>query len=166
VRFISDFRRKNVIDSLSGGVQGIRAICNVAEQLDLDRLRKRVRDKPRTKAGQLRQAWPDIRDLLAAGHTLKDICAWLKESGLEIGYARLSQYIRLLRLREQAQPPIQDLLRGLAAPPAGQPQQDQPSCQDRLPSNGTSDPLRNLREQRAKKSGFGYDPFPQKGLTE
>jgi hypothetical protein len=35
-------------------------------QLDLNRLRARVREKPRTKAGQVRQVWPDIRSLLAA----------------------------------------------------------------------------------------------------
>ena len=63
--------------------------CNFSEQLDLNRLRTRLRQKPRTKVGQVRQAWPDIRDLLAAGHTLKDIRVWLSEIGLEIGYARL-----------------------------------------------------------------------------
>jgi hypothetical protein len=139
----------------------------VTERLDLDRLRKRLRDRPRTKTGQLRQAWPEIRDLLAAGHTLKDICVWLNESGLEVGYARLSQYVRLLRLRDEAaQSPIVDLLRGLAAGPVEQPLRGQPPSKDQTLCNGTSDPLRNLREQRAKKSGFEYDPFPQKGLTE
>src|ERR1022692_35631 len=71
-------------------------------QLDLNRLRARLREKPRTKAGQVRQVWPDIRDLLAAGHTLKDIWTWLNEIGLQIGYARLSHYISALRLRDQA----------------------------------------------------------------
>ena len=63
---------------------------NHTQELDLNRLRARLREKPRTKAGQVRQAWPDIRDLLAAGHSLKDIRVWLNEIGLEIGYARLS----------------------------------------------------------------------------
>ena len=74
---------------------------NLGEQLDLNRLRTRVREKPRTKVGQVRQAWPDIRDLLAAGHSLKDVWAWLKEIGLEIGYARLSHYIGQLRRRDE-----------------------------------------------------------------
>ena len=37
-------------------------------QLDLNRLRARRGEKPRTKAGQVRQAWPEIRELIAAGH--------------------------------------------------------------------------------------------------
>jgi len=139
----------------------------VSQHLDLNRLRARVLEKPLSKAGQLRQAWPEIKYLLAAGHSLKDIWAGLNESGLEIGYARLSHHVSQLRLRDQAvQAPIQDLLRGLAYVPAEQPRRDQSETQDRTFQNGTSDPLRNLREQRARKSGFEYDPFPTKGLTE
>ena len=67
------------------------------DELDLARLRALARKKPRTKAGQVRQAWPEIRELLAAGHTLKDVCAWLNEIGVEIGYARLSDYVNQLR---------------------------------------------------------------------
>ena len=72
------------------------------EHLDLSRLRARLLEKPRTKAGQVRQVWPDIRNLLAAGHTLKDIWTWLNEFGLRIGYARLSHYVGELKLRDQA----------------------------------------------------------------
>ena len=56
-------------------------------QLDLNRLRSRRGEKPRTKAGQVRQAWPEIRELIAAGHSLKDIWKWVNEFGIEIGYA-------------------------------------------------------------------------------
>ena len=52
---------------------------NLSKQLDINRLRTRLREKPRTKVGQVRQAWPDIRDLLAVGHSLKDIREWLNE---------------------------------------------------------------------------------------
>jgi hypothetical protein len=77
------------------------------EPLDYTRLRARMREKPRTKAGQVRQAWPEIRNLTAAGHSLKDIWAWLNEIGLEIGYARLSHYVGQMRKREEGQnPPI------------------------------------------------------------
>lgn len=68
------------------------------------RLRERLPEKPRTKAGQVRQAWPDIKKLMAAGHSLRDICSWLNEIGLEIGYARLSDYIGQLRRRESHNP--------------------------------------------------------------
>ena len=55
------------------------------DKLDLNRLRARLREKPRTKAGQVRQAWPDIKALFDAGHSLKDICNWLNEIGIEVG---------------------------------------------------------------------------------
>lgn len=139
----------------------------VNQHLDLDRLRTRLGEKPRTKAGQVRQAWPDIRDLLAAGHSLKDIWAWLNEIGLEIGYARLSHYIGQLQLRDQAaQTPISDLLRGFASIAADQVPRGQSPIGGHTSPGVASDPLRNLRQQRAKAKSFEYDPFPQKGLTE
>ena len=142
---------------------------NLTEHLDLNRLRTRLREKPRTKAGQVRQAWPDIRDLLAAGHRLKDIWAWLNELGVDVGYTQLSHCISELRLRDQAAlsqsrrrvPEESD--QQTAAP--GPPVRDDPASQARSLGNTVSDPLRNVREQRARKQGFDYDPFPTKGLT-
>ena len=81
-----------------------------SEQPDYSQLRAHLLDKPRTKAGQVRQAWPEIRELLAVGHSLKDICAWLNEIGLEIGYARLSHYIGQMRERDASQPPVNEAL--------------------------------------------------------
>ena len=72
------------------------------DKLDLTRLRARLAEKPRTKAGQVRQAWPDIKALFDAGHSLKDIWMWLNEIGIEIGYARLSHYTGQLKRRDQA----------------------------------------------------------------
>src|SRR5436305_3494332 len=72
------------------------------DKLDLTRLRARLAEKPRTKAGQIRQAWPDIKALFDAGHSLKDIWMWLNEIGIEIGYARLSHYTGQLKRRDQA----------------------------------------------------------------
>jgi hypothetical protein len=148
---------------------------NLSEHLDLTRLRTRLREKPRTKVGQVRQAWPDIRDLLAAGHSLKDIWAWLNEIGLEIGYARLSHYIGQLRRRDEAaQSQTQDLRRWMVSAAIEsegqttaqeQPLEDAPGSQARPLRDLTSDPLRNVREQRARKRGFEYNPFPTKGLT-
>jgi hypothetical protein len=59
------------------------------DELDLAALRAQAQRKPRTKAGQIRQAWPEIRELLAAGHSLKDVCAWLKDIGIVVPYTRL-----------------------------------------------------------------------------
>jgi hypothetical protein len=78
------------------------------EQPDYTRLRAHLLDKPRTKAGQVRQAWPEIKNLIAVGHSLKDICAWLNEIGLEIGYARLSHYIGQMRERDASQAPVNE----------------------------------------------------------
>ena len=44
--------------------------------------------------------WPEIKVALAAGHRLKDIRTWLNEIGIEIGYARLSDYVGQLKRRE------------------------------------------------------------------
>jgi hypothetical protein len=71
----------SVTPSLSGGLQDRgRLDNNPKEQLNLSRLRARMREKPRTKAGQVRQAWPEIKDLFAAGHSLKDI--WVRLGNL------------------------------------------------------------------------------------
>jgi hypothetical protein len=143
------------------------------EQLDLNRLRKRLREKPRTKAGQVRQAWPDIRDLLAAGHSLKDVWAWLNEIGLQIGYARLSDYIGQLRRRDEAarvevreskaerseavaevftqtRPPMRSEATGAALLGGG--------------DGKERDPLANILERESKRPGFNYneEPDPKK----
>lgn len=141
---------------------------NSSKQLDLDRLRKRLREKPRTKAGQVRQAWPDIRDLLASGHSLKDVWAWLEEIGLEIGYGRLSHYVGQLRRRDEAtrsdvpqpaaegseattevvtqtRPPVRS--EATAPPP--------PNRQGKGP-----DPLANVLERESRRPGFNFNEKP------
>jgi len=162
---------KFVTDPLSGGLQGRGVIRNMSHYLDLDRLRQRVGERPRTKVAQVRQAWPDIKQLQAAGHSLKDIWTWLDESGLEIGYANLSHCLRQLRRRDlAAQSHRQDLPGGPTLAPTDsdgeeQPHQRQPGGQSQG-SRLTADPLRNLRVQRSRKKTFEYDPFPKEGLTQ
>ena len=53
-------------------------------------------EKPRTKVGQIRQAWPDIKALFDAGHSLKDIWMWLNEIG-STNYFRSPQFSFCLR---------------------------------------------------------------------
>ena len=147
--------------------------CNLSEQLDLNRLRTRLREKPRTKVGQVRQAWPDIRDLLAVGHSLKDIRVWLNEIGLEIGYARLSDYIgRLRRQDEAAQSEIRALKPGLHGTGAALVTETNPERQNRMaqvPQPIADDgrrrnPLANVLERQSKRPGFNYnaEPDPKK----
>ena len=136
-------------------------------KLDLNRLRARMGEKPRTKAGQIRQAWPDIRALFDAGHSLKDIWMWLNEIGIEIGYSRLSDYIGQLKRRDQTAAPA-------ATSPllAGVPPIDGPSVpasiedaarESKTESQGSptpNDPLANIRERQDRRSGFQYNSEP------
>jgi hypothetical protein len=146
---------------------------NFSDHLDLNRLRKRLREKPRTKAGQVRQAWPDIRDLLAAGHSLKDVWAWVNEIGLKIGYGRLSHYIGQLRRRDEAaQLQIREPQAELSEAVIRASAQNRPRIQDETPPTASltaiqgklRDPLENVLERDRNRPGFNYneEPDPKK----
>ena len=133
-------------------------------EINFDHLRARVREKPRTKAGQVRQAWPEIRDLISAGHSLKDIWAWLNESGVSIGYARLSHYVGQLRKQERLS--LSPVSRGDRSPTDAarnpvafgpEPQVESESGQPPIPAR---DPLANVRERLEKRPGFNYNSDP------
>ena len=171
--FPGEFLRHTVTEPPARGVRLRTVPGNFSDHLDLNRLRKRLREKPRTKAGQVRQAWPDIRDLLAAGHSLKDVWAWLNEIGLEIGYRRLSHYIGQLRRRD-------DAAQSQIPEPKAKPSeavtrisaQNRPRVQDEatpaalLPADHGKqrDPLENVLEREHKRPGFHYneEPDPKK----
>src|SRR5579884_3444869 len=132
-------------------------------KLDLNRLRARMGEKPRTKVGQIRQAWPDIKALFDAGHSLKDIWMWLNEIGIEIGYARLSHYIGQLKRRDQTAAPAATLPLIAEVPPIDGPSVPAPiedaaregkTESQRSPS--PNDPLANIREREDRRSGFQY----------
>jgi hypothetical protein len=128
-----------------------------SDELDLARLRALARKKPSTKAGQVRQAWPEIRNLLASGHTLKDVCAWVNEIGISIGYARLSDYVNQLRRAEPA--PTEFRSHGAAVPPATTPTAA-PKVTTATAGEKPSkhDPLANVRHSEANRPGFHYRP--------
>jgi hypothetical protein len=128
-----------------------------SDELDLARLRALARKKPSTKAGQVRQAWPEIRNLLAAGHTLKDVCAWVNEIGISIGYARLSDYVNQLRRAESGPSEFRAQAATVppAAPPPGVPSVDPARAEEEPPKH---DPLANVRRSEAKRPGFHYRP--------
>ena len=137
------------------------------EQLDFNRLRARLREKPRTKAGQVRQAWPDIKALFAAGHSLKDIWKWLNEIGIEIGYARLSHYVGQLRRRDEATVALdltQQPTKDQSASP--QPGSTSPATADPRagfapePKPSGTDPLANILERERRRPGFDYNSEP------
>lgn len=113
-------------------------------QLDLERLRARLREKPRTKIGQVRQAWPYIKELFDAGHSLEDVWAWLNEIGINIGYAGLSHYVGQLR-RSDRQRAIDTLPAVESAPSITQLEtMGDPELVAPAPEESTVRPLTNL----------------------
>jgi hypothetical protein len=124
--------------------------------LDVRHFRRLAQTKPRTKAGQVRQVWPEIRVALAAGHRLKDIRSWLSEIGIEIGYARLSDYVGQLKRREvvSAAGRIISETRNSVAP-------QKKTVSHRSARTGTgSDPLSNLQEHERRPALFDFNPEP------
>ena len=121
------------------------------DKLDLRRLRSRLGEKPRTKAGQVRQAWPEIKALFEAGHSLKDICTWLNEVGIEIGYARLSHYTGQLKRRDAT---LTNRAPDQFAGPKPQ-ELDGPDGEEQR-----SDPLANVREREERQPGFRFNSEP------
>jgi len=72
---------------------------NVSQRLDLIFLNTRPRERPCTKARQVRQTW--ATELLSVGHSLNAFCGWLNEIELQIK-ARVSHYIGKLPRRNGA----------------------------------------------------------------
>ena len=135
----------------------VKAQTNVLNTgLDVQRFRRLAQTKPRTKAGQVRQVWPEIRVALAAGHRLKDIRSWLSEIGIEIGYARLSDYVGQLKRRDAV--PVPERLisetRNSVAP------QKKTVSHRSARSSTSSDPLSNLQEHERKPALFDFNPEP------
>ena len=140
---------------------------NAKDKLDLTRLRARLGEKPRTKAGQIRQAWPDIKALFGAGHSLKDIWIWLNEIGIDIGYARLSHYTGQLKRRDQAAaladvaPAIPETPRVSDHPlPTLSGDATREMRIEPAPSSTAADPLANIREREVRRSGFQFNSEP------
>jgi hypothetical protein len=128
------------------------------DHLDLAALRALALKKPRTKAGQVRQAWPEIRQLLASGHKLKDVCAWLKEIGLDMQYTRLSEYVIQVR-RQDAAAAVAHIDAPIAA---AHPARDTaaPTVPAQPPTTSPKrDPLANFHRSEANRPGFHYRPF-------
>ena len=115
--------------------------------------------KPRTKAAQIRALWPDIKAVLAKGHSLKTVCDCLEADGIAISIQTLGSYITRIRRKS---------LRGktLGSAPTrdfgGSPEKKQnthrPPASFEQAANKSSDPLANVRARLGKRSGFDYRP--------
>ena len=137
----------------------IEAVSSENHQLELERLRSRLREKPRTKVGQVRQAWPYIKELFDAGHSLKDIWIWVNEIGIEIGYARLSHYLGQLRRAEQLASQVASVV-DLRAPHEQLPAQPEPQPESAASLVVSLEPLANLVKRDGNRPGFHFNPEP------
>ena len=115
--------------------------------------------KPRTKAAQIRALWPDIKAVLAKGHSLKTVCDCLEADGIAISIQTLGSYITRIRRKSlrgefAASVPSQDF--------GGRPEKKQNI--DRAPAtveqaaDKSTDPLANVRAKLGKRAGFDYRP--------
>ena len=105
--------------------------------------------QPTTSTGQVIAVWKEIESGLARGPKLREVWEAAKLDGLEIPYPQFRVYVS--RIRRRRQKSSQSL--------PGQPP-PQTSAENASPAPPSSDPFRNLREQRekAKLSRFEYDP--------
>ena len=124
--------------------------------LDVQHFRRRAQSKPHTKAGQVRQMWPEIRNALHAGHRLKDIRTWLSEIGIDIGYARLSDYVGQLKRREAVPLPpsaTQEAPRQVVS-------KSEPTRSHGNVRRAGCDLVARLQEHERKQALFDFNPEP------
>ena len=117
---------------------------------DLVHLRSLPSIQPATKIGQVAWAWPEIEAALGAGMKLKEVWEAAGRDGIEMSYAQFRLCVSRLRRRRRKP--------SLSLPEQPPPQS---STENAPPAPPSSDPFRNLREQRekAKLSRFEYDPL-------
>ena len=122
---------------------------------------------PRTASGRVRAAWMVIKANIAAGKTPREVYDAAELDGLRVPYAQFRVYVHRLRKRDLrcGLPTVSSHPRARIVAQPVEPQGNA-AARQAPSSQGPSDPLRNLREQRAKKQSFEYDPFPAEGLTQ
>jgi hypothetical protein len=123
---------------------------------ELPHLRELDKVAPRSAMGRVTAAWTLIRSHLDSGKRPHEVYQALVDDGLDLTYAQFRVYVHRLRKR--------DLGGKLPSRSSGGPTHPVPTRH--VAGGQPHDPLRNLREQRAKTKSFDYDPFPRKGLTQ
>ena len=101
-------------------------------------------EKPKTKTGLVRYLWPEIRQALNSGYTIKEICLALNGDGFSIRYSRLRFLVARLRRLDIAETERMVII-----------------SEDTQTKSGpvVSDAGAALRAQRAKKIKFDHNPF-------
>ena len=110
----------------------------------LPNLSQLLAERPKTKMGQVKAAWPYIRRALDAGHKLKAIWERLRADGVEINYNRLSECVKRLERSGFDSRPI------IATAPRPSPRAGE------KPTLSNNDPAANLRERLDRPSGFAF----------
>ena len=134
---------------------------------ELPHLNQLAKMTPRTASGRVGSAWMAIKANLEAGKAPREVYDAAERDGLGVSYAQFRVYVHRLRKR--------DIRSGLAiisthsrekSVPLSVKTQRNVTARQAASPQGPSDPLRNLREQRARKQRFEYDPFPARTLTQ
>ena len=112
---------------------------------DLKNIRQLAAKEPRTKTGLVRMLWPEIKQALDAGHSIKEICLALNGDGIEIKYSSLYYCIGLLKRKMVTE--------------MEQPRRQHSQAPSDLRPVNPIDPAAALKAQRAKKIKFDHDPF-------
>jgi hypothetical protein len=120
--------------------------------------------RPVRKSAQIRWLWLEIREALAAGHTINDLWEELARDGLAISYSKLRTYVARLRKADQQRAvdsgPDPRIVTSpgtwTEVPSGGQP----PKRGNRGVEPTGYDPLANLRERLTRRPGFNYDDRP------
>jgi hypothetical protein len=111
---------------------------------DFKHIPELLKERPKTKAGLVRCLWPEIRQALNTGYTLKEICLALNRDGYSIGYSRLRSLVARLRRMDIAETERTVII----------------SEGTQIQSGSViSDAGSALRAQRAKKTNFDHNPF-------
>lgn len=134
---------------------------------NLRHLQRLVELPPESASGRIGAAWALIRANLATGKKLGEVYAAAEQDRLGVTYAQFKVYVHRLRKRDLhgEVAPFVDYARRVSVCRA-EPSTSAPAMDAQPLSKGQYDPLRNVREQHGRKSGFDYDPFPKKKLIE
>jgi len=109
------------------------------------------------KPAKCARVWPEIRNALAAGHRLKDVRTWLSEIGIDIGYARLSDYVSQLKSRESIPARSQTIP---VASRSTRSKERAPASHQKARGGIGADPLANLLDHERKQGLFDFNPEP------
>ena len=95
-----------------GGEAAERKSCDQGDNtMHLKALPKR---RPVRKSAQIRWLWLEIREALAAGHTINDVRQELARDGLAISYSKLRTYVARLRKADQQRAALESNLKTTA----------------------------------------------------